>query len=65
MLSFGFQSIDEDASLIAVYGNTPVMLNNENVMEKVKATGCPGSFGRQLRLLVFGEDGLVFGRGRP
>ena len=35
------------------------MLNNENVMEKVKATSCPGSFGRQLRVVVFGEDGLT------
>ena len=59
VLNFGFQSLDEDETLLSAYPTPIVMLNNKIIFDKVSAGSCPVSFGRKLRPTVLGDDGLT------
>ena len=55
----GFQSVDENALLLALYPTKSVELNGFNLNKSIKARPHHSTFGRNLRRTLFGEDGLT------
>ena len=55
----GFQSVDENATLLALYPNKLVEHNGFDLNNSIKDGPHPSTLGRNLRRTLFGEDGLT------
>ena len=55
----GFQSVDENPTLLALYPTKSVEHNRVHLNKSIKAGPHPSTLGRNLRRTLFGEDGLT------
>ena len=55
----GFQSVDENQTLLALYPTKSIELNGVDLNESIKAGPHPSTLSRHLRMTLFGEDGLT------
>ena len=55
----GFQSVDENPALLALYPTKSVENNGVDLNKSIKAGAYPSTLGRNLRRTLFGEDGLT------
>ena len=55
----GIQSVDENATLLALYPTKLVEHNGVDLNKSIKAGPHPSTLGRNLRRTLFGEDGLT------
>ena len=55
----GFQSVDENPTLLALYPTKSVEHKGVDLNKSIKAGPHPSTLGRNLRRTLFGEDGLT------